>query len=506
MLDENLEDKTILAASQADNSTNSRVLQSHASDDSLRATTGEHVRNRTLTGGKLALATVLGENLADRTLGGAKLALTTVLGENLADRTLTGGKLALTTVLGENVAGRTLTGGKLALATVLDENLADRTLTGAKLALTTVLGENVAGRTLTGGKLALATVLGENLADRTLTGAKLALTTVFGENIADRTIFGGKIALGSVFGENLADRTIFGGKIAFETVFGENLADRTLTGVKIALGSVFGENLANRTLTGVKLALTTVLDENLADKTILAGSQADNSTDSRVLRSNASDDTLRAVITDSVRNKAITYPKLAGITGNASADDPARAVHGIENIKTRTINGVRMVLDTVGFNELSPEIDGPARGTYGFRAIGGNGTSVHAAGSDHVHSVSFKHLEKVERLRILDLRDRLEAHGKTAPVHSPLSDLLETVGDVLHMLCDDPDMESREREELLAKNDERARRYRRDNHMHHDGPTASLEHVAVYGGERVPVESDVDLERIKELHEEQGAR
>ena len=176
-----------------------------------------------------------------------------------------------------------------------------------------------------------------------------------------------------------------------------------------------------------------------------------NSADSRVLASHATDDAQRAVDSDAVKN---AFARLRHFDGAPDS----------------ILRGGLLKTEAVSYRELNNVLYGGALSEWRLRKIEGSGSSGAAASANHAHSVPFAWMGKAERLRINALALRLREHRGRAT--GPLADLLEAMDDVLHMLCDDHDMDRWQREAMLSDpaREEEAKRYRRRHFMHHDGP------------------------------------
>ncbi len=146
----------------------------------------------------------------------------------------------------------------------------------------------------------------------------------------------------------------------------------------------------------------------------------------------------------------------------------------------RSLGGIKMVLQTVGQNELNDNTRGGDAADWRMRRIHlqTGVTNTVAASASHFHSVSYKQFSRDERLRIARNYRSIQAnHGKGAATRveslgQRLLVLEEAVADLLYMQTYDPDGTGpEERERILDQGGEVAARYRREQLMHHDGPT-----------------------------------
>ncbi len=250
--------------------------------------------------------------------------------------------------------------------------------------------------------------------------------------------------------------------------------DNTLRAVNdpLMLGTnVVGGRAISGTVSGSD-ALRAVDTEHIRDFAVRSHNQATDSTDARVLQGHSTDDNLRAVRNVHIRDEAVTFHKLA-----------KPCVGSIEIFDGHVIN-TKLAIDSVtkskvapqsmGLSEMHDELRGGDITDWRARRMGGTtaGTNQTAAMADHFHSVPFAWLPKAERLRINALALTLRSHRETA--QGPVRDLLEAMDAVLHMLCDDPNLDRWERERRLDADPEWAKDYRLAHHMHHDGPVRPI--------------------------------
>lgn len=101
----------------------------------------------------------------------------------------------------------------------------------------------------------------------------------------------------------------------------------------------------------------------------------------------------------------------------------------------------------IGAALIADALNNPARTVVGLRSMAGTGTSVLAAGSDHVHSISMKHLPLEAQDVMLKTRERIRAHrDREGPVgREEYEDLVSAVLHLQVLAYEDEDQTGEER-------------------------------------------------------------
>ncbi len=242
--------------------------------------------------------------------------------------------------------------------------------------------------------------------------------------------------------------------------------DNTLRAVNdpLMLGTnvVVDRHHSNTSVPNRALQTDSVDRRALKDLEVLGKHLVTNEVGSRPLASHATDNTLRSVFADHVGNGVLVERH------HANLSVPNRA------LETDSVTKSKVAPQSMGLSEMHDELRGGDITDWRARRMGGTtaGTNQTAAMADHFHSVPFAWLPKAERLRINALALTLRSYRETAL--GPVRDLLEAMDAVLHMLCDDPDLDRWERERKLDADPEWAKDYRLAHHMHHDGPVRPI--------------------------------
>ncbi|MDP9366540.1 MAG: hypothetical protein M3Q10_20330, partial [Chloroflexota bacterium] len=205
----------------------------------------------------------------------------------------------------------------------------------------------------------------------------------------------------------------------------------------------------------------------------------------RALAEHSTNNLLRSVFTDHVGNEILiarhhadlSVPTRALQDGSVTFAKLAKPSVGAIELFDLNVTNAKLAADSVtkskvagqsiGILEAHNELRGGDITDWRLRRMGGTtaGTNQTAAMADHFHSVPFTWLPKAERIRINALALTLRSYRETAL--GPVRDLLEAMDAVLHMLCDDPDLDRWERERKLDADPEWAKDYRLAHHMHH---------------------------------------
>ncbi len=120
------------------------------------------------------------------------------------------------------------------------------------------------------------------------------------------------------------------------------------------------------------------------------------------------------------------------------------------------------ILDgAIGSAKISNLLNNPGQGTYGLRTIGGTGSAVAAAASNHSHSLSFKLLARPLRRAVLKVRERIRTGGRERELEERVRDLEQMVLVLCHLAFDDEDYDAHDRERLLTESSEAGRVFRR---------------------------------------------
>ncbi len=233
-------------------------------------------------------------------------------------------------------------------------------------------------------------------------------------------------------------------------------------GTNNLLRSVFTDNVGNGVL----------VERHHANLSVPNRAFQDGSVNSRALLGHSTDNALRAVRNIHIGDEVITFHKLAKPCVGSIEIFDGHIINA--KLDTDSVTKSKVALQTIGISELHDELRGGDITDWRARRMGGTTTGVNqtAAMADHFHSIPFAWLPKAERLRINALALALHSHRETA--QGPLRDLLEAMDAVLHMLCDDPDLDRWERERRLDSDPEWAKDYRLAHHMHRDGPVRPI--------------------------------
>ena len=198
-------------------------------------------------------------------------------------------------------------------------------------------------------------------------------------------------------------------------LIGSRLALETVTASEIAPLTIGSGRVADRSLVAAKFVFETVTASEIAPETIGSGRVAPRSlAGSRLI--------------------------LGTLTGSEVAD--------------RSLGGIKLVLGGAAAGEIHDSIKNPGRGVFGLRTIGSpNGTAVSAAGSDHFHSISMKHLPEEAQDAMLETRRKLRAlRGKKGAVgREEFEDLVTGLLQVQILVYDDENETGEERRERAKR-------------------------------------------------------
>jgi len=162
-----------------------------------------------------------------------------------------------------------VTGGKIASATITATQIANSTITATQIANSTITATQIANSTITGGKIANTTITASNIQGGTITGTEIASATIANSNIVNSTITGGKIAANTITAANITAGTITATEIAANTITSAQIAAGTITATEIAADSITVDKLVVANF-GSNLILNPDAEENLAGWRIVA--------------------------------------------------------------------------------------------------------------------------------------------------------------------------------------------------------------------------------------------
>lgn len=165
------------------------------------------------------------------------------------------------------------------------------------------------------GVLSDGSVTAAMLADGAVTTPKLANSAVTTAKIAEGAVGSLQIGVEAIKNGNIQDGQITGSKMADQSIPGSKLNNKTITGTQIADKAITADKIADATITGTQIAGGSITNEEILDYTIDASMKiVPSSVDESCIATAAVGSRqlqVAAVDTPAIRNKAITFEKLA---------------------------------------------------------------------------------------------------------------------------------------------------------------------------------------------------
>lgn len=195
------------------------------------------IKDATITGAKIANATISAAQIADASITSAKIADATIQSADIGDLQVTNAKIANLAVDSFKIASAAITTAKIGDAQITGAKIASATITSANIQDATITAADIANATITGAKIATATIATANIADAQITGAKIASATITTANIGDAQITNAKVA------------SLDGGKITANTLDASKITAGTITADRITIGGVTTDRINSSAVT-----------------------------------------------------------------------------------------------------------------------------------------------------------------------------------------------------------------------------------------------------------------
>ncbi len=248
------------------------------------------------------------------------------------------------------------------------------------------------------------------------TGRDLFDGAVVGRTVAPESLDGTRMVQRGIGGIRMALGFLDPGHVPDESLGGNKFVQRGIGGIRVALETLDGSHVAQRGIGGGRMALNFLGPEHVPDESLGGGKFG---------------------------QRSIGGIRLA--LGGVGAPEVADLSLGGGKIVDRGLGGGKIALGGIGADEISNALNNPGRTIFGLRTIGSpNGTAVSVAGSDHFHSISYKHLAEGSRKRLLSARGAVSA-SKRENRAPPLEEMRDLVLGLAHMAMDDEDETAEER-------------------------------------------------------------
>jgi hypothetical protein len=164
-------------------------------------------------------------------------------------------------VTGADLADSTVTGSKIAPASIQSRHLSVSAISGAIIEDGTITSADLADSTVTGNKIARNQIQAAHLATNSVDGSTIVDESITGATLDDGGIGSSDIGGGVIVGGHLADHTVTGTKVAFGTLSGLYIQDGSIStsdlgpssvgSVQIMDNSIDTDDVLDNTITAV---------------------------------------------------------------------------------------------------------------------------------------------------------------------------------------------------------------------------------------------------------------
>jgi len=152
---------------------------------------------------------------------------------------------AATRIGTKQLKNRAVTGPKLANNSVTSPKIRAGAVGNADLANNSVSTQKIQSGAIISGDLAVGSVLNDNLGNGAVTSSKLAADSVLNGNLENGAVTSSKVANGAIENHNLANGSVSSDKIGTGAITASKLAANSVTTPAIAPGSITTAQIAN---------------------------------------------------------------------------------------------------------------------------------------------------------------------------------------------------------------------------------------------------------------------